>query len=63
MIAMMFGACIAAVGCFHFLRHAMLAAGTPLGLHDVYPLAIIVLGAGIAFNQEVTSIIRSWRSK
>ena len=61
-VAMMFGASLAAVGSFHFIRHA-LVSGASLGPHDWAAVAIIVIGAGIAFNQSIVNLIRAWRTK
>lgn len=55
LFAMMFGASLSAGGFLHFWRHAA------AGVHDWAPVVVIVLGAGIAFNEQVATLIREWR--
>ena len=57
LVAMMFGSSLAAGGFLHFWRHAH------SGVHDWAPVVIIVLGAGIAFNEQVAKLTAAWKGR
>jgi hypothetical protein len=55
--SLMFGSVITGGGILHMWFHST------WGKHDWTAFGVIVLGAGIAFNREVISLIKAWRAK
>lgn len=55
--AITLGTTLTGGGLLHMFVH------TSAGTHDWAAVVAIVLGAGLAFNEEVANLIRAWRAK